>query len=91
MFLHKVLACIKECKVHPCCRYMNYERASSVNHSDKCEFLHYLLENTSYVLEINSSFEHLLLEEPLKLIGETRFNFLNSRSIIEYIVNTRLY
>ena len=48
---------------------MNYERATSANHS-KCEFLHYFLDNTSFVLEINASYEYLFLDEPLKVIYE---------------------
>ena len=54
---------------------MNYERATSANHSNKCEFLHYLLDNTSCVLDINPSFEYLFLDKPVKVIGKLDFNF----------------
>ena len=53
---------------------MNYERATSANHSNKCEFLHHFLDNTSFVLEMNASFEYLFLDTPLKVIAKTRFN-----------------
>ena len=67
-------ACVDNCFAHPCCRSMNYNYASLVNQSGKCELLHDLVENTSYVLEPNSSFDHLFFNYPLKVI-RTLFNF----------------
>ena len=68
------IACVDECFAHPCCRSINYNYATSADHLNKCELLHNLVENTSYVLERNSSFDHLFFNEPLKVI-KLIFNF----------------
>ena len=68
------IACVDECFAHQCCRSMNYNYATLADHSNKCELLHNLVENTSYVLERNSSFDHLFFNEPLKVI-RLLFNF----------------
>ena len=68
------IACVDKCFAHPCCRSMNYNYAALADHSNKCELLHNLVENTSYVLERNSSFDHLFFNEPLKVI-RLLFNF----------------
>ena len=61
-------ACVDVCFAHPCCRSMNYKHATSANQSDECELLHDRVDNTSYALETNSSFDHFFFNEPLKLI-----------------------
>ena len=47
---------------------MNYKHATSANQSDECELLHDRVDNTSYALETNSSFDHFFFNEPLKVI-----------------------
>ena len=78
------MACMDDCFAHPCCRSMNYNHAASADHSNKCEFLHDLVENTSHVLEPNSSFDHIFFSQPLKVIANTQFsiNYENSRACL---------
>ena len=61
-------ACMDDCFAHPCCRSINYNLATSANHLNKCELLHDLVENTTQVLEPNSSFDHIFFTHPLKVI-----------------------
>ena len=67
------IACVDECFAHTCCRSMNYNYATSADHSNKCELLHNLVENASYVLEPNSSSDHLFFNEPPKVIRTIKF------------------
>ena len=62
------IACVDECLEDPCCRSINYEHGNSPNRSRKCEFLHDLLENKSFPLEANSSFDYVFFVNPLKVI-----------------------
>ena len=66
-------ACVDDCFANPCCRSMNYNHASSTNQSNKCELLHDLVDNTSHVLEPNSSFHHIFFYQPLKVIRTIQF------------------
>ena len=61
------IACVNECLEDPCCRSINYEHSNSTNRSNKCEFLHDLLENTSFSLEANISFDHVFFVNLLKV------------------------
>ena len=54
---------------------MNYERAVLANHSNKCELLHDIMEDTSHALQPNSLSDHIFFNHPLKVIGSTRLHY----------------
>ena len=86
------IACVDKCFAHPCCRSMNYNYATLADHSNKCELLHNLVEITSYILEQNSSFDHLFFNEPEKVIRLIlNFKFACMKSTRSRILYQRLY
>jgi hypothetical protein len=56
-----------DCLAEPCCRSINYKYSSLQNEPNKCEFLHDLVENTTSVLEANTSFDYVYFTEAHKV------------------------
>ena len=60
--------CVMECATDACCRSINYKKTVSLPNEPNCEMLHDVLYNTSEkMLENNSSYDHVYLENPEKV------------------------